>query len=99
MGAVKYIFRKDWDGLVQRWVDGVSVVKNEGVHEAGEEMEERARFSVKLEYNGAGAWSGGYAHRYPHWTGTVGGLFSGPPVKLPNFNFLNTTIKNLLFNT
>ena len=46
MGAVKYIFRKDWDGLVQRWVDGVSVVKNEGVHEAGEEMEERARFSV-----------------------------------------------------
>ena len=46
VGAVKYIFRKDWDGLVQRWLGGVSVVTNEGVRESGEEMGERARFLV-----------------------------------------------------
>ena len=40
VGSVIYIFRKDWDGLVQRWGDWVSVVTNEGVHEAGEEMRE-----------------------------------------------------------
>ena len=34
--AVKYFFRKDWDGLVQRWGGGVSGVKNEAVHEADE---------------------------------------------------------------
>ena len=39
MEDVKYIFRKDWDSLVQIWGwGGVSVVINEGVHEAGEEM-------------------------------------------------------------
>ena len=62
-------------------------------------MGERARFLVYLEYNGAGDWSGGYAHCYPHWTGTVGDLFNGAPVKLPNFKFLHTTIKNLLFKS
>ena len=46
VGAVKYIFRKDWDGLVQRWGDGVSVVTNEGVHEAGADMGEISIFSV-----------------------------------------------------
>ena len=46
VGAVKYIFRKDWDGLVQRWGDGVSVVTNEGVHKAGEEMREISRFLI-----------------------------------------------------
>ena len=30
---------------------------------------------------------------YPRRTGKVGGLFNGLPVTLPNFNFLNTTIK------
>ena len=29
----------------------------------------------------------------------AGYLMGRPPVKLPNFNFLNTTIKNILFNT
>ena len=75
------------------------VVTNEGVHEAVEEMGYIYRFLVQLEYNGVGYWSGGYAHLYPHWTGTVGGLFNGGPLKLPTFNFLNTTIKNILFNT
>ena len=28
VGAVEYIFRKDWDNIVQIWVDGVSVVKS-----------------------------------------------------------------------
>ena len=42
--AVKYIFRKYWDGLVQIWGGGVSVVTNEGVHEAGEEMGEISIF-------------------------------------------------------
>ena len=46
-----------------------------------------------------GLGPGVYATGYPHWTGTVGGLFNGDPVKLPNYNFLNTTIKNILFNT
>ena len=46
VGAVKYIFRKDWVGLVQIWGGGMSVVTNEGVHEAGEEMGERAIFLV-----------------------------------------------------
>ena len=78
---------------------GVSVVTNEGVHEAGEEMGERSRFLVELQYNGAVDWSGGYVHCYLYWTGAVGGLFNGALVKLPNFNFLNTTIKYLLFNT
>ena len=41
---------------------------------------EIAIFLVHLEYNGAGDWSGGYAHCYPPWTGTVGGLFNGAPV-------------------
>ena len=31
---------------MKRWVDGVSVVTNEGVHEAGEEIGERSRFLV-----------------------------------------------------
>ena len=84
---------------MQIWGGGVSVVTNEGVNEAGEEMGEKSIFLVKLEYNGAGVWSRGYAHCCPRRAGTVGGLFNGPPVKLPNFNFLNTTIKNLLFNT
>ena len=77
---------------MQRWGSEVSVVKNEGVHEADEETEEGSRFLVQVEYNGSGDWSGGFVHRYPHWNGTVGGLFNGTPVKLPNFNFLNTTI-------
>ena len=76
---------------------GVSVVINEGVHETGEEKGEISRLLVQLEYNGAGDWSGGHAHCYPHWTGTVGGLFNGHPVKLPNSNFLNITIKNIFF--
>ena len=46
VGAVKYIFIKDWVGLVQIWGSGMSVVTNEGVHEAGEEMGERSGFSV-----------------------------------------------------
>ena len=36
VGALKYRFRKDGDGLLQRWGGGVSVVKNEAVHEADE---------------------------------------------------------------
>ena len=31
---------------MQRWMGGVSVVKNEGVHDAGEEMGEISRFLV-----------------------------------------------------
>ena len=46
VGAVKYFFRKDWDGLVQRWGGGVSVVTNEGVHKSGEEMGEISIFLV-----------------------------------------------------
>ena len=99
MEAVRYIFRKYWYGIVQRWGDAVSVVTNEGVHEAGEEMRERSRFLVWLEYNGSGDWYRGYAHCYPRWTGAVGGLFNGPPVKLSNFNFLKKIIKNILFYT
>ena len=38
------IFIKDWGGLVKRWGGGVSVVTNEGVHEAGEEMGERSQY-------------------------------------------------------
>ena len=49
-------------------------------------------FLVYLEYNGAGAWFRGYENCYPK-TRTVGGLFNGPFVTLPNFNFLNKTIK------
>ena len=46
---------------MKRWGwGGVSVVKNEGVHESGEEMGERSRFIFELEYNGAGDWSRGY---------------------------------------
>ena len=77
----------------------VSVVINEGVHETGEEKGEISRLLVQLEYNGAGDCSGGHAHCYPHWTGTVGGLFNGPPVKRHNFNSLKKTIKNILFHT
>ena len=46
VGDVRYIFRKDWESLVHRWGCGVSVVTNEGVHEAGEEKEEISRFLV-----------------------------------------------------
>ena len=81
---------------MQIWVGWGVCCKNEGVHEAGEDMREKARFLVYLEYNGAGDWSGGYAHGYPNWNGTVGGLFNGAPVKLPNFNFLNKNIKSLI---
>ena len=45
-GAVKYFFRKDWDGIVQRWRVGATIVTNEGVHPAGEEMGEISRFLV-----------------------------------------------------
>ena len=38
VGAVKNNFRKDWDGIVQIWGGGVSVVTNEGVREPGEEI-------------------------------------------------------------
>ena len=79
--------------------DGVSVVKNEGVHESGEEMGEISRFLFQLEYNGAGNWYEWYSHCYPRWAGKLGGLFNRGLVKLPNFNFLNIDIKNLLFNT
>ena len=44
VGAVKDFSRKDWKGLVQRRGDGVSVVTNEGVHEAGEEMRKISKF-------------------------------------------------------
>ena len=44
--AVKYCFIKYWYGLVQRWGGGVSVVKNEGVNEAGEEVGEISIFLV-----------------------------------------------------
>ena len=44
------------------------------------EIGEKERFLVWFKFNGAGAWSEGYAHCYPHWTGTVGGLINGPPV-------------------
>ena len=43
---VKYIFRKDWGGLVRRWGFGVYVVINEGVHQGGEEMGEISSFLV-----------------------------------------------------
>ena len=76
---------------MQREVWGVSLLTNY--------MGERENVLVQFKYNGVGDWSGGYAHCYLHWTWTVGGLFNGAPVKLPNFNFLNTTINNILFNT
>ena len=44
------------------------------------EIGERKIFIVELEYNGAGAWSRGYANCHPHWTRTVGGLIKPPPV-------------------
>ena len=75
------------------------VVTNKGVYEYGEEIGERSRCLFQLEYNGVGDWSLGYEHYYPNWTGTVGRLFIGALVKFLNFNFLNTNIKNLLFNT
>ena len=45
MGAVKF-FRKDWGSLVKRWGNGVSVVTDEGFHEASEEMVERYIYLV-----------------------------------------------------
>ena len=58
--AVKYIQERIGTVLCRDggW-GGVSVVTNEGVHEAGEEMGEISRSLVQLEYNGAGYWSGG----------------------------------------
>ena len=41
------------------------------------DMGDRDRFLVYFEYNGAGAWSGGYENCYPHRNGTVGGLING----------------------
>ena len=52
-------------------------------------MGEISIFLVELEYNGSGAWSGGYENLYP-WAGIVGGLFNYPPATIPNFNLLNT---------
>ena len=47
MGDVPDYFRKDWEGLLQRRGGvGVSVVTNEGVHEAVEYMVERFKFLV-----------------------------------------------------
>ena len=55
-------FKERIGGYLQRWGSGVSVVTNEGVNDAGEDMGERSIFLVYLEYNGVGYWSGGYAH-------------------------------------
>ena len=43
---VKDCFRKYWGSFVQRWGGGVYVVKNEGVHEAGEDVGEIFIFLV-----------------------------------------------------
>ena len=40
----------------------VFIVTNKVVNKADKEMGERSRFSVYLEYNGVGDWSGRYAH-------------------------------------
>ena len=87
--AVTDLFRGDWEGLIQRAVWGRSLLTND--------MGEIEKFLVLFKYNGVGDWSGGYAHCYPHCTGTVRGLINGPPVKLPNFNFLNI-VMNTLFD-
>ena len=61
-------------------------------------MEEIDRFLVQSEYNGEGSWSGGYAHCYPPWTGTVDGLFNYPPVN--NLILLPQHIyEHILFST
>ena len=52
--TVTDLFRRDWESLMQRVGGGGLVVTNEIV--------EKERFLVYLEYNGAGDWSGGYAH-------------------------------------
>ena len=39
---------------MQRWGGWVSIVTNEGVRESSEEMRERSKFLVYLEYNGEG---------------------------------------------
>ena len=39
-----------------------------------------------------GLGPGGMHIATPPWTRTVGGLFNGPPVKLPNYNFLDTAM-------
>ena len=70
--AVTGLFRRYWESLNQRVGGGGSVVTNE--------IGEKEIFLVYFEFNGVGAWYGGYAHCYTHWTGTVGGLINGPPV-------------------
>ena len=50
--AVTELFIKHREGLVQRQVNGVSVMKNNSCHGAGEQMGERSIFIVYLEYNG-----------------------------------------------
>ena len=97
--AVKELLRKDWGVIVNRLGGGVYVVTNEGAHEYGEDMGERSIYFILVGIKWSGDLSGGHARCYHHWTGTVGGLFNCPPLKLPNFNFLNTAIKNILFNT
>ena len=46
LDAVKCFLERIGTVLCRDGVGGVSIVKNEGVHEAGEEMGERSRFLV-----------------------------------------------------
>ena len=56
--AVTGLFRRDWESLMQRVGGGGLVVTNE--------IGEKEIFLVYFKFNGAGYWSGGYAHCYPH---------------------------------
>ena len=56
----------------------MSVVTNECGHEAGEDMGERSRFLVYLEYIEAGPCYRGDENCFSKWTGTVSGLFNAP---------------------